>query len=271
VRETIWGVDTRENLEKLVSNLTTDRTVRRDQDGTAHFTSDCGLAFGLRVYQKKRISSAPPDPVNTLGSVGRLNASRKWRTRARLKTIAHIVFAVQDYVKSFRFLEERLGFRLSEYQVGFGIYLRCDGATDHHNIMFLDYNQGGSPGYPAFHHANFGVEDIDELQVGANYMTRRGWVFGALGVGRHRIASALFCYIKSPTGGDIEYGADSDSVDDRYVPREWDPLFGLQSWMSVAPDFVKNAEIEWYVRDLKGGIAPHIRSKADLPEGGRLA
>src|SRR5579862_393419 len=45
VHETIWGVDTPESLEALVSDLSRDRSVRRDPDGTAHFEADDGMPF----------------------------------------------------------------------------------------------------------------------------------------------------------------------------------------------------------------------------------
>lgn len=270
VRETIWGVDTAKSLEKLVTGLEVDREVRRDQDGTAHFLTDCGLALGLRIYNKKKVVYSP-DPTNAPSLPNRLNTSRKWKTRARPKVITHVVFAVEDFVKSYRFFEERLNFRLTEYQLSFGTYLRCDGANDHHNLFLLDYNEAGAPGYPVFHHANFGVEDIDEIGVGTNYMARKGWTPGMLGQGRHRIASALFSYFKSPTGGEAEYGSDSDYLDDNYVPREWNALFGLQSWMSQQPDWVKNAEIEWHAKYLTKGIPKKIRSKSDLPKDGKIA
>ncbi|MDO6965325.1 VOC family protein [Rhizobium alvei] len=264
VKEVIWGVDKAENLEKLVASLAVDREVRRDADGTAHFMTDCGLAMGLRLYERKKVVYAP-DPLNAPGNVHRLNNSRKWKTRARPKTITHVVFAVEDFVKSFRFMEERLNFRLSEHQLGFGIYMRCDGANDHHSLFFLDQNAAGAPGYPVFHHANFGVEDIDEMMIGGNYMTRKGWTYGFLGTGRHRIASALFCYIKCPAGGEAEYGADSDYLDDGYVPREWNALFGTQIWMTNPPAFIANNPPEWIVRYMPEGFPAHIRSKADLP------
>lgn len=270
VRETIWGVDTEESLGELVAGLETDREVRRDPDGTAHFMSDCGLALGLRVYDKKKVVYAP-DPINAAGNPKRLNTHRKWKTRARPKVITHVVFAVEDYIASYRFFEERLNMRLSEYQLTFGIYLRCDGANDHHNLFLLDYNAAGAPGYPVFHHTNFGVEDIDEIGVGTNYMARKGWTPGMLGQGRHRIASALFSYFKCPTGGEAEYGSDSDYIDDNYVPREWNALFGSQIWMSAQPDWVKNATFEWHAKHMVDGMPDHIRSKSDLPEDGKIA
>jgi hypothetical protein len=47
IRETIWGVDTERSLERLVNGLSTDREVRRDGDGTAHFYADDGQPPGL--------------------------------------------------------------------------------------------------------------------------------------------------------------------------------------------------------------------------------
>ncbi len=270
VRETIWGVDSRESLDELVSGLEKDREVRRDSDGTAHFSSDCGLSLGLRIYNKKRVVYAP-DPLNAPGAPARLNVSRKWKTRARPKTLTHVVFAVEDYVKTYRFFEERLNFRLTEYQIKFGLYLRGDGTNDHHNLFLLDCHAGSAPGYPIFHHANFSVEDIDEMMIGTNYMTRRGWNTGNLGQGRHRIASALFSYFKCPTGGEAEYGADSDSLDDNYVPREWNAVFGVQSWMTQQPDWMKNAQIEWHAKHMPAGMPENVRSKGDLPPDGKVA
>ena len=270
MREAIWGVDTPESLAELVAGLRTDREVHIDADGVAHFHTDCGLALGLKVYNKKKVVYGP-DPINAAGVPNRLNVSRKWKTRARPKVITHVVFAVEDFVKTYRFFEERLNFRLSEYQLKFGIYMRCDGANDHHNLFLLDFNQAGAPGYPVFHHTNFGVEDIDELWVGTNYMARKGWKAGALGQGRHRIASALFSYFQCPTGGEAEYGSDSDYLDDNYVPREWNALFGLQSWMTQQPEWVKNADIEWHSKHMTKGMPSQIRSKSDLPDDGKVA
>lgn len=101
-------------------------------------------------------------------------------------------------------------------------------------------------GHPRFHHINFGVEDIDELMVGANYLMRRDWKPGFLGNGRHRIASALFSYWLSPAGGEAEYGADSDYIDDNWVAREWEFRFGTASWMQTLPSFMQE-EPEWDV------------------------
>jgi len=231
VREVIWGVNTADALEILAARVSIDREVRRDADGTTHFVTDGGIPMGLRLFAKTPVISAP-DPLNAPGHVRRLNQHRKWRLRARPKVIGHVVFAIPDVETDAAFMRERLGFRLSDLQKGVGQYLRADGSNNHHNLLLLN-------GQASFHHANFGVEDIDEIMVGANYMTRQGWEPSQLGLGRHRVDSALFYYLRCPAGGEVEYGADGDYVDDSWVPRDWnEPLFGFSTFVHNLPGFL---------------------------------
>jgi hypothetical protein len=253
VQRVVWGVDTAVNLEKLTVDLARDCAVTRNADGTVHFQSDFGVAMGLRVFAKRPVVNAP-DPVNSPGRVNRLNQHRKWRLRARPKVIAHVVFAAPEHLKAARFMRERLNFKLSDSQRGYGEYLRADGTTNHHTILLLNANLPfpGMDGRLRFHHANFGVEDIDEIMVGANYMTRHGWAPSSFGLGRHRIDSALFYYLPCPAGGEAEYGTDSDCVDDSWVPREWtEPLFGYASFMHNLPPFLREPP-EWTFAYLTG-------------------
>jgi catechol 2,3-dioxygenase-like lactoylglutathione lyase family enzyme len=239
VHETVWGVDSEASLDKLANSLGRDRELRRDSDGTIHCLADDGLAIGFRVFRKNPVITAP-DPINSPGRCNRLNQHRKWRLQARPKVIQHVVFQVPDFDASWRFYRDRLGFRLSDVQRTFGIFGRADGSRDHHNIYFLNASLPfpGMDGQPRFDHVNFGVEDIDELMVGANYMERKGWPKSTWGLGRHRIASALFYYLPCPTGGQAEYGADSDMLDDSWVPRTWDPMFGFFSFVHTMQPFM---------------------------------
>jgi len=251
VQEAILGVDTRENLELLVARVAVDREVRRDEDGTAHFIANGGVPLGLRVFSKRTVVTSP-DPLNSPGNINRLNRNRRYRRRAIPKVIQHVVFAVQDPENAFHFLKERLDFRISDYQPGYGIYSRCDGANNHHNIFLLNAKLPfpGLDGQTRFHHANFGVEDIDEIMVGANHMVRCGWEPAHLGIGRHRTDSALFYYVPCPAGGEAEYGADGDAVDDAWVPRYWSsPLFGYAHYVHNLPPFLQE-EPQWEVRYL---------------------
>ena len=247
VQEVIWGVDTQHNFDRLVKDLGSDREMRFDEDGTAHCLTDEGLAIGLRVFTKHPVVSAP-SPINSPGNINRINQHRKWIAKARPKTIQHVVFQAPDVDKCWAFYRDRLGFRLSDVQAGFGIFGRAPAAHDHHNIYFLNANlpfKGpdvwGMDGELRFDHVNYGVDDIDEIMTGANHMQRQGWPKSHWGLGRHRIASSLFMYLPCPTGGQAEYGADSDHLDDSWVPRIWNPVFGAFSFVTNIPPFVADA------------------------------
>ncbi len=258
VREVIWGVDTAENLSALCDRLSDVVELAKSDDGVVRFLTPCGLPMGLKVFNKKPNVSSP-DPVNAPDRINRLNIHRRWRDRARPKAIGHVVFAVPNFWESFGFFEKYLDFRLSDYQRGFGVYARCDGSRHHHNIFFLNANAKleGMDGKTRFHHANFSVEDIDEIMIGANHMTRCGWEKSHLGLGRHRVDSALFYYIPCPAGGEAEYGADGDAIDDDWVPREWiNPLFGYLTFAHNVPPFLME-EQDWAVRYYKkSGFEP---------------
>jgi catechol 2,3-dioxygenase-like lactoylglutathione lyase family enzyme len=260
VKKVYWGVDTQENLDELAEKLALKQPIQRDNDGTVHFVTGSGLPSALRVFNRKKVTYAP-DPVNAPGNVKRLNTQRKWKTRARPKTITHTVFAVPDPRAEYEWYRDNLGFRMSEEQIGMGFYLRCDGANEHHNLFLINMKFPALPGHPLYHHTNFGVEDIDELMIGTNYMTRKGWNTGPLGSGRHRIASALFSYLECPAGGEAEYGADSDYIDDNWIPREWNQVFGTYSWMHKVPAFLGAAQ-KWEFR-LHPEFTPKAEGKAD--------
>jgi catechol 2,3-dioxygenase-like lactoylglutathione lyase family enzyme len=252
VVETIWGVDRADDLEALTAGLARDRDVIRDADGTAHMYDDDGNAFGLRLYAKRQIVSAP-DPINSPGNVNRLNQHRKWRAKARPKAIQHVVYSVPDFEKTFAFYRDRLEFRLSDHQRNFGIFMRAAGATDHHNLYVLNAHLPFPhlDGKLRFSHVNYQVEDVDEVMVGMNHLERSGWPKSVWGLGRHRISSALFGYMPCPAGGDAEYGADSDVIDDSWIPRSWDPLFGTAIFMHNIQPWIKDAP-PWDVEFVPG-------------------
>lgn len=246
VHEVIWGVDRQDSLVRLLEDLGSDREIRVDPDGTAHCLTDDGMAIGFRLYRKSPVHTAP-DPVNSPGNINRVNTTRKWKLKARPKTIQHVVFQTPDFEGAWRFYRDRLGFRLSDWQKGAGIFARADGAHDHHNIYFLNSKLGlfGEDDKLRFDHVNYGVEDIDEIMVGTNHMERQGWSKSAWGLGRHRIASSLFMYLECPAGGRAEYGADSDCLDDQWVPRLWNPVFGGFTFVHNMPAFVLEQTIPW--------------------------
>lgn len=254
VHEVVWGVDTREHFEALVAGIAADRAVRHDDAGIAHFIADGGIAMGLRHWPEKRAVIAPADPINSPGKPQRMNQHRRWIERARPKEINHLGFLAPDRDAIANFLEQRLHFRLSDRQRDFGIYYRADGTFDHHNVAIINSNAGlpGMDGQLRFHHAMFLVTDVDEIMAGKIWLERRGWEKSEQGLGRHRIASALFCYFNCPAGGEAEYGADSDLLDDSWVPRDFDPMTGLAHWIHNAPDWWRGGR--WDVQFVEGRV-----------------
>lgn len=246
VHEIVWGVDSAEARDRLADGLARDHSLTQDEGGAIRFVPPFGIPMALELFVRNPVAYAP-EPVNAPGHVARLNTHRKWRKRARPKVIQHVVFQTPHFESATAYMRERLGFRMTDIQDGFGIYLRAPGTINHHNFLLLNANAHlpGCDGRTRFHHANFGVEDLDEIMLGANYMTRRGWPPSETGLGRHRVDSALFYYLPSPAGGEAEYGADSDYVDDNWVPRRWTlPLFGYAHFAHNLPQFLTNAP-EW--------------------------
>jgi len=275
VKLVIWGVDTRENLEKLVANVRRDREVRRDPDGTAYAVANDGIPFGLRVWNKRSVVSAP-DEVNAPGNIKRLNQHRKWRLRALPKTLSHVVFYSKDYVASYEFYRDRLGFRLSDHSEGLGAFGRADGTHEHHSIFWLNADAPPfGPGKASFMHAAFGVEDIDEVMLCANIMAQRGWLgeegHKLGGLSRHRISSAIYYYVHNPNGGEAEYTCDTDYLDDNWIPRVWNWKFGAVLWAHDRLEMFGPLDAGWEVRlDPEGRSLEPFRmtgrdvSKSDL-------
>ena len=238
VRELIWGVDTQTALDSLEKSLGADRLVRRDSDGTLHTSDDCGIAIGFRLFARKPLE-AVASTENAPGEIRRWNAHRRWVKRAAPRCINHVVFGVPDIDRAMAFYIRRLGFRLSDVSRGLGVFMRCEGRHEHHSVFFLKTSS------VAWHHVAYGVQNVDEVMVGADHMQRRGWK-SDLGIGRHRIGSSVFYYLANPAGGMSEYSADTDYLTDAWQPRLWEPRFGNWHWLGKVPDAFMN-EPDWDV------------------------
>jgi len=240
-REVIWGADSQAALDAIEAELKRDRAVSKDADGTLHAVDPNGVRIGFSVFSRRPFDVTEGNE-NTVGRATRWNERRKWYARAQPKVIQHVVFGVPDVDAGVAFYTERLGFRISDVSRGLGVFMRCDGRNDHHNL-FLPKSEK-----VYFHHISFGVDNIDELMAGANHMERKGWP-GGHGLGRHRISSMVFFYLKSPTAGQIEYSADGDAVNDDWTPSLWSPKFGNTHWVGSVTD-AQMVPAEYDVRPL---------------------
>ena len=247
---TTWGVESQESLDQITSSLKKDGVdLQKQDDGSVILQCPDGQWIALKVWAKKPVVSVA-DPVNTPGAIKRLNQHRQWRKRAIPKTINHVVYFSADYVGSFEFYKKHLNFRYTDHNKGVGIFARADGTYEHHSIFWVNSDLPFVPhdGH-AFMHIAFGVDDVDEVMIGANHMQKRGWentsVNSSGGISRHRISSALYYYMDNPGGGEAEYHADTDYLDDNWVPRAWNFKFGSLMWSHNTPEIFRGDDIEW--------------------------
>ena len=249
LKETVWGVDTAESLQTIAASLAAEVPVTRDADGTVHAVCPDGQPLALRVWNKRAFHSEA-SPVNTPASYPRFNQHRIWRSKAVPKTINHVVFFSPDYVGSFEFYERHFGFRYVDHSKGSGIFARAGGTYEHHSIFWVNCDLPIAPDHFKFMHIAFGMDDIDEVMLGANIMERKGWKNESMnssgGISRHRISSAIYYYCDMPgKAGEAEYHADTDYLDDNWVPRAWDFRFGSLLWSNNAPPIFRGDNIPW--------------------------
>ena len=236
VREVIWGVDSLAALDGLEASLSSDRKVSRDADGTLHTHDDSGISIGFRVFMRKPLA-AITSIENAPGEIRRWDMHRRWVKRAQPRCINHVVFGLPDVDGAVDFYTRRLGFVVTDVSRGVGVFMRCNGRHEHHNLFVLRSAK------VTWDHVAFGLQNIDEVMVGADHMQRRGWK-SDVGIGRHRISSAVFYYLDNPAGGKSEYGADTDYVTDHWQPRLWEPRFGNWHWVGKVPEVFMD-EPEW--------------------------
>lgn len=214
LREAVWGIDSAAGLEALGAELARDRDVTVDSGGTLHTVDESGFAIGFRVAERTPLD--PPAPSFNLGdAMPRLNTPVETDQRARPIRIGHVVYTVTREAREHAsaFYLDRLGFRLTDRSSNLGDFMRCEGAGDHHSLGMFHMTDT-----VRFHHIAFEVRDFDEIMFGGTYMKEHGWE-AATNPGRRIVGSNLFWNFRNPCGGQTEYFADMDRMDDDWVPR----------------------------------------------------
>lgn len=218
LREAIWGVDNRGSLDAIADELSKDRQVRRDADGTLHTVDPHGFGIGFRVAAPKIV--AEPVPAN------RLNHPFDGSERVKPTRIGHVVYQITraKEAEGQNFYVDRLGFRISDRSPDFGDFLRAAGSLDHHNLGLFNFRDKAS-----FGHIAFEVSSFDEVMLGGQYMKSRGWK-PQNKPGRHIVGSNTYWNFNSPCGGNTEYFSDMDMMDDKWQPRIWEKFPGAHIW-----------------------------------------
>lgn len=215
LREVVWGVASREDLERLRKALGPEAHYA-ERYGTLHVTDPNGLAVAFRVTHKRAVDVTGV-PMNAWGQPGRgVNRRSRCYERAEPIEVGHVVFFTDRLAELERFYVERLGFAVSDRYPGRGVFLRCAPEGGHHDLFLLQ-----PPGPKrGLNHVAFTVRDIHEVFGGGLHIARCGWQT-EIGPGRHPISSAYFWYVKSPAGALAEYYTDEDELDGAWRPREF--------------------------------------------------
>jgi catechol 2,3-dioxygenase-like lactoylglutathione lyase family enzyme len=231
-REVIFGVAGKAQLAVLADDLSRDREVTTDADGTLHTVDDSGVNIGFRIWRHGKEKRGGATQWNGPGQRSRVDRISPVYQGAKPFKMGHIVFFVPDTRVAERFYRKRLGFLLSDrYVGGAGVFLRWAKRSEHHNLFFIKSRTGSTD----LNHIAFEVRDVHEVFGGGLEFTRRGWST-EVGPGRHPISSAYFWYFKNPLGGSLEYFCDPDHVTERWKPHnyrvnrfsEWHLVDGIQ-------------------------------------------
>ncbi|MGE0747423.1 MAG: VOC family protein, partial [Rhodospirillales bacterium] len=150
VREVIWGVRKKRQLEKLAESLAKEGKVSEDKDGTLHATDPMGLGIGFRVSRRLPLT-AQATPLNAPGRTRRIDKRSTIYERAQPQAIGHIVFAVPDWEEMERYYTRRVGFWVSDRYDGRGVFMRCSKVGSHHNFFLLR----SADGTPHINHVAF--------------------------------------------------------------------------------------------------------------------
>lgn len=217
VREIVWGVRTRRELDQLSKRLiAAGLDVAANGDGTIRIVDPAGIGVGFAVSRRRKVA-LPSPKMNAPHAHARIDQVAPRYRRARPVKIGHAVFYVPDIKEMERFYTRIVGFHVSDrYEKDQAIFLRCSAEGDHHNF-FLMQSPSGKTG---LNHIAFAVRDIHEVFGGGLHFARLGYKT-AVGPGRHPISSAYFWYFENPCGGAIEYFADEDHLTPAWKPKRY--------------------------------------------------
>lgn len=215
IREVVWGVDTPEELDRLVAAVGKDRAVRATPDGVHHFADESGFGVGLTLARPRDPADAAPRAANTYGQVGRWNRALTTVGRVAPIRMCHVALNIEksERDEAVAFYLDRLDFHATDVVKPMGVFMQCEGDDDQHNLLLCH-----RPDRYGTNHVSFEVPGFDDVVEGGNYMIERGWHEGRR-LGRHTVGSNVFRFLASPAGGRAEYAADMDRVDESYGTR----------------------------------------------------
>jgi catechol 2,3-dioxygenase-like lactoylglutathione lyase family enzyme len=227
------GVDDVDDLERAAANLARmGIRVDRGPRSISAVENATGTRAYLEIADRFEQRAVPATAYN---GPGRYERSGE-RAPGVLRTVpimprklGHAVLGSTDYEATQRFFTGGLGFKISDYIKGAGVFMRC--STDHHNVLVL-----AAP-VSFLHHTSWQVDDIDEVGRGAQRMLEDHPDRHVWGLGRHYGGSNFFWYLKDPAGNFSEYYSDMDCIidDQLWTPEDLEGAQGLYAWGPPPP------------------------------------
>lgn len=218
LRKTVYGVADVATLERIATDLSRDREVKRLADGSIESVDDMGFALGFQLTVRRPLSMAP-ELVNAPGTAPQRGPNELGVPGAgpivpRPRSLSHVVYFVPDAAKAEAFYAERLGFRTTDRFENVGPFMQPAGTLDHHTLFMIQT----PPFMKGCEHFTFHMGGPTEvLAAGTNFVAKGYESFW--GPGRHRFGSNWFWYFNSPLGCHVEYDADMDLHDATWQPR----------------------------------------------------
>jgi catechol 2,3-dioxygenase-like lactoylglutathione lyase family enzyme len=216
LRETIYGVADGRALEAIATELRKDREVASGADGSIACCDDMGFALRFQVTQRRHFQ-ASPDLTNAPGSPAQRPPNQVGVNPdmpVLPRTLSHVVLFVPDVARAERFYD-RLGFRTTDRFTDAGPFMRPAGTAEHHTLFMIQT----PPFMKGVEHFAFHVGSGTEVLLAGSRFEAKGYKT-FWGPGRHLFGSNWFWYFNSPLGCHVEYDADMDLHDDRWVPRQ---------------------------------------------------
>jgi catechol 2,3-dioxygenase-like lactoylglutathione lyase family enzyme len=227
------GVDDRDDLERIMSNLQAIDIAFTDEQNALHAVEPVtGVAVKVeiasRLVQKRLVAPLSNGP-GRMERVGERVPNFHYEHRVTPRRLGHGVLGTTDYQASARFFLQGIGFKLSDIVKNQGAFMRC--STDHHNLLVIQ-----SP-VSFLHHTSWQVDNIDEVGRGAMNMLEGHPERHVWGLGRHYAGSNFFWYLKDPAGNFSEYYSDMDCIvdDQLWKPEELEGARGLFEWGPPPP------------------------------------
>jgi catechol 2,3-dioxygenase-like lactoylglutathione lyase family enzyme len=216
LRETVYGVADADTLELIAAEVSKDREVRRGAGGSVMCADNMGFALRFQITCRQAYS-APPDLTNAPGSQLQRGVNVVGITpdmKALPRTLSHVVLFVPDAMQAESFYH-RLGFRTTDRFTNAGPFMRPAGTLEHHTLFLIE----APPFMKGCEHFTFHLGSGTEVLVAGTRFEAKGYKT-FWGPGRHLFGSNWFWYFNSPLGCHVEYDADMDLHDDRWVARE---------------------------------------------------